>query len=80
VAIECLPGSTLPAELRERFGYNVTTDGEGERILAGAVIERFARRADGELERVTEGSSRPVTHSVTHAGIVWVQRYGFEIP
>jgi hypothetical protein len=48
VTVECLPGSTLPAELR-KLGYDVTKAGEGERILAGAVVEPFSQRADGGL-------------------------------
>jgi hypothetical protein len=44
--IECLPGSTLPEELRAA-GYDLEPDGEGERIVpsghhAGIVrVERY---------------------------------------
>jgi hypothetical protein len=44
--------------------------GEGERILPTAIIEKFVTRADGELEPLTEGSTRAITSTVTHAGIV----------
>jgi hypothetical protein len=44
-----------------------------------AVIERFTRRADGELEPLIEGSSKPVAEMRTHAGITRVRRYAFEM-
>jgi hypothetical protein len=64
---------------RLRFGYDVREAGEGERILAGA-IERFTWRADGELVPLTEGSTRPIAETRTHAGIVTVKRYSFTMP
>ena len=36
VTMECLPGSTLPDELR-RAGYTVTETGTTQRILAHAI-------------------------------------------
>ena len=51
-----MPSSALPAEL-EAQGYKVIPAGGGERILAGSIVERFTRRADGELEPLTEGST-----------------------
>ncbi len=77
--MECLPGSTLPGDLRE-LGHQVREAGEGKRLLPGAIIERFTRRADGELEPVTEGSTRPIAETRTHAGIVKVQRFAFDMP
>jgi hypothetical protein len=53
VTIECLPGSTLPDELR-KAGYDVTEIGEGERILPTAIVEKFVARADGEFEPLTK--------------------------
>jgi hypothetical protein len=38
--MECLPGSTLPAELG-KLGYDVRELGDGERILAAAITEHF---------------------------------------
>jgi hypothetical protein len=64
--MECLPGSTLPDELRNK-GYTVTEIGEGMRILPAAIVTLT----------VVEGSSVPIP--VTHAGIVRVQRYGFAL-
>jgi hypothetical protein len=43
--------------------------------LQTAIIERFCIGADGELESVTPGSTRPVALTVTHAGICKVQRW-----
>jgi hypothetical protein len=71
-------GLKLPDDLR-KLGYNVTEMGEGERMLAIAIVERFVLRADGELEPLIAGSTRPVASTVTHAGICKVKRYGFEI-
>jgi hypothetical protein len=72
--LQCLPNSTLPAAVAEQFGYPVAEIGETERILPVANVERFTRRADGELEPLVEGSTRPVALSVTHAGICKVKR------
>jgi hypothetical protein len=79
VTIEVLPGSTLPDELR-KAGYDVCQIEDGQRILPAAITERFARRADGELEPVTEGSTRPIAETRTHAGIVKVKRWAFSMP
>jgi hypothetical protein len=74
--MECLPGSTLPAELRQ-LGYDVRDLGDGERILAAAIVEQFTLAADGEFEPLVEGSTKPVAKTLRHAGIVKVKRYGF---
>ena len=47
------------------------------RIIAGTIVERFTRRAEGELEPFTEGSTKPMVEAKTHAGIVKVKRYVF---
>jgi hypothetical protein len=75
---ECLPGSTLPAELR-KAGYDVRDIGDGERIVATAITERFCRGADGELEPLTSGSTRAVAQVVAHAGVCKVKRYAFRM-
>jgi hypothetical protein len=49
------------------MGYDVRDLGDGERILAAAMIEKFVTRADGELELLTSGSTRPVVQVMTHA-------------
>ena len=76
--MECLPGSTLPDELR-KAGYDVRDLGDGERILATAIVERFTTRGDGELEPLVEGSTKPISLTQTHAGICKVRRYGFSM-
>jgi len=78
VTMQVLPGSTLPEELRG-LGYDVTEDGETERILAGAITEQFCMGADGQLEPLISGSTRPVAQTVTHAGIVKVMRFAFDM-
>jgi hypothetical protein len=75
IVIECLPGSTLPDELRD-LGYDLHDAGEGERILPAAIVERFTKNADGTLGPLTEGSTKPVTAILHHAGIATVQHYG----
>jgi hypothetical protein len=69
----------LPVELQAQ-GCDLVVVGEGERILSTAIIERFCTGANGELELLTPGSTRPVAQVVTHAGICRVQRYSFEMP
>lgn len=66
ITMECLPDSTLPAELRA-LGYDVEATGGGERILPTGITEMV----------VTEGST--VARPVTHAGISRVERYSFPI-
>jgi hypothetical protein len=68
----------LPEELRAR-GYEVTATGEGERILPTAIVEKFITGADGTLVALTEGSTRPVTSTVMHAGIIRVLRFAFDM-
>jgi hypothetical protein len=68
IRFEALPGSTLPGDIRS-MGYDVRDLGDGERILPAAIIEKFSMNADGELEPLTPGSTRPVTSTVTHAPV-----------
>ena len=77
--MECLPESTLPDELRA-MGYDVQPTGQGQRLLASAIVERFITNAAGEFEPLTEGSTLPVAMSTSHAGIVKVERYAFDMP
>jgi hypothetical protein len=79
IELQALPGSTLPDEIAERFGYDVREIGETERILPAAIVERFTRRADGELEPLTAESTKPVAETRTHAGICKVRRFGFDL-
>jgi hypothetical protein len=79
VEMQCLPGSTLPEELRG-LSYDVTEVGETERILPTAIVEKFVAGAEGVLEPLTSGSTRPVAMTTTHAGIVRVRRCSFSVP
>jgi hypothetical protein len=69
--LQALPGSPLPAQLAAQ-GYIIERIGETQRILAHAVTVKFTTRADGELEPLTEGSTKPVTMHTTHARIAIV--------
>jgi hypothetical protein len=79
VTVECLPDSALPDDLRG-LGHDVREIGDGERILPYQIVERFVRRADGELEPLTGGSTKPIAETRTHAGIAKVKQYAFEMP
>jgi hypothetical protein len=71
-------GSSLLGDLRG-LEHDVREVGDGERILPHQIVERFVRRADGELEPVTEGATAPIVETRSHAGIVKVKRYGLDI-
>ena len=77
MTIECLPDSTLPDELRAA-GYDLREAGVGERILPAAITQEFVLSSTGAFE-ATFGSTKPIAHTVRHAGIVRVMRYGFSI-
>jgi hypothetical protein len=64
--MECLPDSTLPDELRNAV-YDVGDLGDGERILATAITDQFTLTADGEFEPLTQGSTKPISSTVTRA-------------
>ncbi|MEH2547126.1 hypothetical protein V1283_003771 [Bradyrhizobium sp. AZCC 2262] len=76
VTMECLPGSTLPGDLR-KLGYTVEANGEGERILPAPITEQLVIGVNGEIEPTTAGSTRAIARTVTHAGIVNVNRFRF---
>ncbi len=78
VTVECLPGSALPQQLRD-LGYDVVHVGGGERILHGAIKQQFANGPDGELEPLVAGSTRAVALTITHVGIVRVERSAFTV-
>jgi hypothetical protein len=69
----------LPSELEEQ-GYIVGKIGTSERILAGAIVERFARRKDGSLSPLTEGSTVVADEVRRHAGIVKVEVFEAILP
>jgi hypothetical protein len=74
ITIDCLPSSPLPEKLR-KMGYTVTETGQAQRILSHAVVDRYVIGAGGELELATAGSTRPISSTVSHAGIVTVTIY-----
>jgi hypothetical protein len=80
VRLECLPNSSLPNALADQ-GYDLfpEPEGWGERILASAITEHFVMNSRGELEPLTEGSTAPITSTVTHAGIVKTRRFAFAL-
>jgi hypothetical protein len=77
VRFDALPGSTLPDELCNA-GYDVRDLRDGERILATAITEQFTLNAG--FEPLTQGSTKPIASIVTHAGIVKVKRFAFDMP
>jgi len=79
ITFDALPGSALPDQLTA-LGYTVVPTGTSERILPHQIVERFGRRADGELELLTEGSTKSVAEVRQHAGIVKVRLYAIDMP
>jgi hypothetical protein len=78
VRMGCLPGSTLPDELRQ-LGYDVRDLGDGGAHPGGgdrrAVYHERRWRIRGAGPRIDKAGAS----TVTHAGIVKVKRYGFSI-
>jgi hypothetical protein len=68
---DALVGSPLPAQFTA-MGYIVEKTGTSERILAHEVAQRFETSSSGALVPATEGSTKPVTVTVTNAGIAAV--------
>ena len=79
ITSDCLEHSPFPEEMRQ-CGFILQDEGDGQRILASALVEHFVRAADGQLELLTAGSTRPIAETRTHAGIVKIKRYAFEMP
>lgn len=73
IRIECLPGSTLPSDMGA-LGYEVMPTGEGQRLLATAIVEKFVVNSRGKREPMTVGSTEPVASVVAHAGMIRVLR------
>jgi hypothetical protein len=80
VVIECLPGSALPAELRE-LGYDVVADDlpETTRILPAGITEILVKTSSGAYVAATPGSTAPVELR-HHAGLTRVERWRFTVP
>jgi hypothetical protein len=76
IRFEALAGSPLPAQLAA-LGYIVEKTGTSQRILPHQVAPRFEVSSSGALMPVTEGSTMPVTVTVTvtKAGLAVVEQY-----
>jgi hypothetical protein len=54
--------------------------GKTQRILPHAIVEKFETSSSGALVTAAEGSTKPVTTRVTHAGIATVLQYDLRMP
>jgi hypothetical protein len=63
-----------------RLGYIVEKTGESQRILPHSIQQRFETSSSGALVPVTEGSTKPVTVQVAHAGIATVEQFDLRMP
>ena len=72
--MHCWPNSTLSSDL-SAAGHKVVAAGEGEPTSPVAIEQRFTLTSSGALEPMTEGSTKPVTSTVRHAGMTAVERY-----
>ena len=79
IRFDALPDSTLPQELHQ-LGYNVIPIGQSQRILPHAIVEKFETTSSGALAPAVEGSTKPVSTRVTHAGIATVFQYELNAP
>jgi hypothetical protein len=71
---QALPDSALPGLLRG-MGYIVEQTGQTQRILPHVIVEKFETSSSGALVTAVEGSTKPVTTRVTHAGLTTVVQY-----
>jgi hypothetical protein len=78
ITFDYLEGSPFPEEMRQ-CGFILEDEGDGQRILASALVEHFVRAADGQLELLTEGSTRLIAESRHHAGICRIRKWSFEL-
>jgi hypothetical protein len=62
------------------MGYIVEPIGETQRILLHAITEELTTTSSGAMVPVTEGSTKPVTTRVTHAGIAIVDEFDLRLP
>ena len=54
--------------------------GQTQCILPHAIIESLVTTSSGALAAATEGSTRPVTTRIMHAGLVTVIQYSLSMP
>jgi hypothetical protein len=76
--MECVPGSTLPYELR-KLGLDLRDIEPGERILHSAITEKFTLTSSGALEPLTADSTKPIAQTRLHAGFVKTRRFVFDM-
>jgi hypothetical protein len=74
VNFDALVGSALPEHLAA-MGYIVEKVGESQRILPYALAQRFEVSSSGALIPPTEGSTKPMTVTVTNAGVAVVEQF-----
>jgi hypothetical protein len=60
-------------------GYDLRPEGEGQRILPAAIVQEFTLSSSGALEPLAPESTKPIAHTVRHAGICKVLRYSFSL-
>ena len=53
--------------------------GQGERIIAGTIVERLTLTSSGAFEQLTPGQHQGGAKIRTHAGMARVLRYRFTI-
>jgi hypothetical protein len=44
------------------------------------IVEKFTLTSSGAFEPATEGSTKPIASTTTHAGVCKVKRWAFEMP
>jgi hypothetical protein len=62
------------------LGYIVEPIGPTQRILPHAIVEKFETSSSGALVTAVEGSTKPVTTRITHAGLATVVQYDLRLP
>jgi hypothetical protein len=58
----------------------VTEIRQSQRILPHAIGDKYVIGAGGDLELATAGSTRPISQTVTHAGIVTTTVFDLRVP
>jgi hypothetical protein len=79
ITFDALVGSALPGQLMA-LGYDVEKIGESQRVLPHAIGQKFEVSSSGALIPATEGSTKPVTVTVTNAGIAVVEQFDLRMP
>ena len=72
--------AAIPCGFGGHRSYIIAKTGEGERILPNAVAQKFETSSSDALIAATEGSTRPVSVTVTNAGIAVVEQFDLRMP